>query len=329
MIGAFYLTDKEGADEFSESDQELIELLAAHAAIAVTNARLYERTRELSILDERNRLALELHDVISQKLFALSLTAESAGQLLDVDLEAAREQIDAASQLSQEALEELRYLILELRPPELERDGLATTLRKHVEVLRRVQSGRPRSRSSSTACRRPTSSATASCCASRRRRCRTRSSTRARRGSCCGSARPTAGVVLEVTDDGGGFDPQASGVRSRRLGLSSMEERARRLGGKLRSPRSRARARPCASRRRLSERSASSSSTTTRSCAKGSARSCASRRASTSSARRATASRRSRGGPAAPGRRADGSRDAEARRRRRDAADPRGRRRRA
>ena len=71
VIGAFYLTDKEGADEFSEADQELIELLAAHAAIAVTNARLYERSRELSILDERNRLALELHDVISQKLFAL------------------------------------------------------------------------------------------------------------------------------------------------------------------------------------------------------------------------------------------------------------------
>src|SRR6185437_5596681 len=55
LIGAFYLTDKEGADGFSPGDQELIELLAAHAAIAVTNARLYERSRELSILDERNR----------------------------------------------------------------------------------------------------------------------------------------------------------------------------------------------------------------------------------------------------------------------------------
>ena len=64
VIGAFYLTDKAGADEFSEADQELIELLAAHAAIAITNARLYERSRELSILDERNRLALELHDAV-------------------------------------------------------------------------------------------------------------------------------------------------------------------------------------------------------------------------------------------------------------------------
>src|SRR5919106_1563723 len=62
VIGAFYLTDKEGAAEFGATDQELIELLASHAAIAITNARLYERSRELSILSERNRLALELHD---------------------------------------------------------------------------------------------------------------------------------------------------------------------------------------------------------------------------------------------------------------------------
>ena len=69
VIGAFYLTDKEGAPAFADDDQELIELLAAHAAIAITNARLYERSRELSIVDERNRLALELHDAVSQKLF--------------------------------------------------------------------------------------------------------------------------------------------------------------------------------------------------------------------------------------------------------------------
>ena len=63
---------------FSPEDQALIELLAAHASIAITNARLYERSRELSMLSERNRLALELHDVVSQKLFSLVLTAEAA-----------------------------------------------------------------------------------------------------------------------------------------------------------------------------------------------------------------------------------------------------------
>jgi GAF domain-containing protein len=82
VIGAFYLTEKDGAVAFDELDQELIELLAADAAIAITNARLYEHSRELSILSERNRLALELHDVVSQKLFSLNLSADSAATLL-------------------------------------------------------------------------------------------------------------------------------------------------------------------------------------------------------------------------------------------------------
>ena len=76
---------KEAADVFDADDQELIEILAAHAAIAITNARLYERSRELSVLAERNRLALELHDVVSQKLFSLMLTAEVAATQLDRD----------------------------------------------------------------------------------------------------------------------------------------------------------------------------------------------------------------------------------------------------
>ena len=81
VIGAFYLTEKLDGHRFDEADRELIELLAAHAAIAITNARLYERSRELSILSERNRLALELHDVVSQKLFSLNLAAETAGDV--------------------------------------------------------------------------------------------------------------------------------------------------------------------------------------------------------------------------------------------------------
>ena len=64
IAGAFYLTDKEGAAEFSDADQALIETFAAHAALALENARLHERSRELSIVEERNRLARELHDAV-------------------------------------------------------------------------------------------------------------------------------------------------------------------------------------------------------------------------------------------------------------------------
>jgi signal transduction histidine kinase len=233
VIGAFYLADKEGADEFSPDDQEVIELLAAHAAIAVTNARLYEQSRELSILDERNRLALDLHDVLSQKLFALALAAESADTLLDVDREAVRAQLGRLRELAREALEELRYVMLELRPPELERDGLATTLRKHVEVLRRVRDGSPELELELDG--EPPADAD-----------RDRELLRIAQEALQNALRHAGAshvvlrleardgrLVLEVRDDGTGFDPDAPELRARRLGLTSMEQRARRVAGRL------------------------------------------------------------------------------------------------
>src|SRR6185437_9410777 len=105
---------------------------------AITNARLYEQSRDLSVVSERNRLALELHDVVSQKLFSLMLTAEAAGAQLDSDPAAARVQLDRLRALAREALDELRSLILGLRPPELERDGLEGALRKELEMLAQI-----------------------------------------------------------------------------------------------------------------------------------------------------------------------------------------------
>ncbi|MGI9113201.1 MAG: GAF domain-containing sensor histidine kinase [Gaiellaceae bacterium] len=231
VVGAFYLTDKLGAPDFSDEDEELIGLLAAHAAIAIANARLHEQTRELSTAAERNRLALELHDAVSQKLFGLVLSAEAAGTLLDRDPDAARDQVAKLQALAQDALEELRSLVFELRPPELERDGLADALRKHVELLRRlgqlelelsvdevpvdVTRDREVLRIAQEALQNVLKHA------------------RARRLAVSLRAGVGGGLLLEIADDGVGFDPQADGIRSRRLGLTSMEERARRLGGAL------------------------------------------------------------------------------------------------
>ena len=83
IIGAFYLTEKRDGGEFTAADQRLIEMLAAHAAIAIQNARLNERSRELSIVEERNRLARELHDAVTQKLFGIVLASETASTLFD------------------------------------------------------------------------------------------------------------------------------------------------------------------------------------------------------------------------------------------------------
>jgi signal transduction histidine kinase len=235
VIGAFYLTAKEGADAFDAADQEVIELLAAHAAIAITNARLYERSRELSVMAERNRLALELHDAVSQKLFSLVLTAEAAGTLLDRegDAAAAREQVAKVSESARQALDELRALIFELRPPDLARDGLCGALRKHVEVVGALQPARIDL----------DLDADADVVADPVRAREILRIAQEALGNALRHARAEhvwvalhgddGRVVLEVRDDGVGFDPGAAAVRSRRLGLTSMEERAARLGGTL------------------------------------------------------------------------------------------------
>ncbi|MER6983992.1 GAF domain-containing protein, partial [Streptomyces carpinensis] len=90
VIGALFLANKccpkpAGGCGFTEEDEELLAILAQHAAIALTNARLYERSRELTIAEERSRLAHELHDAVSQKLFSLRLTAQAAAALVDRD----------------------------------------------------------------------------------------------------------------------------------------------------------------------------------------------------------------------------------------------------
>jgi signal transduction histidine kinase len=231
VIGAFYLTEKIGAPDFGDEDEELIGVLAAHAAIAITNARLYEESRELSIVAERNRLALDLHDAVSQKLFGLVLNAEAAATLLDHDPAAAREQVAKLQTLAQEAFDELRALVFELRPPDLEKDGLCGALRKHVETLRRAQQREieldvdetiPGNVERDSEVLRIAQEALQNAL-----RHADAEHVVLRLHSDDGR------LVLEVADDGVGFEPGATGLQSRRLGLTSMKERAQRLGGSL------------------------------------------------------------------------------------------------
>ncbi len=231
VIGAFYLTNKKGEREFDEADQQLIEMLAAHAAVAIENARLYERSRELSIVEERNRVARELHDAVAQTLFAVILGADTVKQLLETDVEHARLEVDRLRELARSASAELRSAVFELRAADLEAEGLGETLRKHVEVTRRAYGlavdfelqGEPKlDPSTELELFRIVQEALHNAV-------KHSGAAQVRVALQC---RGTS-VRAEVADDGVGFDPQARDVRARRLGLTSMDERARAVGARL------------------------------------------------------------------------------------------------
>ncbi|MFD5591549.1 GAF domain-containing sensor histidine kinase [Streptomyces griseorubiginosus] len=247
VIGALFLANKlrpvgghpphppcskpEGGCGFTEEDEELLSILAQHAAIALTNARLYERSRELTIAEERSRLAHELHDAVSQKLFSLRLTAQAAAALVDRDPSRAKGELQQVAVLAAEAADELRAAVVELRPAALDEDGLTATLRTQIQVLDRAHTARvtfsaPSFRalpaSQEEAMLRVAQEALHN--ALRHSGAEHVDVSLERRGS---------GAVLRVTDDGSGFEPKATRRAGRHLGLVSMRDRTSGVGGTL------------------------------------------------------------------------------------------------
>lgn len=236
VLGALFLANKRrsgntGRGTFTAEDEELLRLLAEHAALALTNARLYERSRELTIAEERARLAHELHDAVAQKLFSLRLTARAAATVLHRDPARAGSELREVSRLAAEAADELRAAVVELRPAALEEDGLQATLRAQVQVLDRAHSSavtfecrdpRPLPEAHEDAVLRVAQEALHN--ALRHAAPRRVAVSLVRRGPA---------TVLRVADDGSGFDPEAVRSAGRHLGLVSMRERAGAVGGSL------------------------------------------------------------------------------------------------
>jgi signal transduction histidine kinase len=97
---------------------------------------LYEQAQELAALQERHRLARELHDSVSQSLYGISLGAHTAQEALESEPEQAMASIEYVIALAEAGLAEMRALIFELRPESLETEGLVAALTKQVAVLR-------------------------------------------------------------------------------------------------------------------------------------------------------------------------------------------------
>ena len=81
VFGNLYLTDKQSAEVFTDVDEELTVALAAAAGIAIENARLHVRVRELALLEDRERIAMDLHDTVIQQLFATGMSLQATARL--------------------------------------------------------------------------------------------------------------------------------------------------------------------------------------------------------------------------------------------------------
>jgi signal transduction histidine kinase len=130
LLGNLYLTDKTGADEFSEQDQKIIETLAGYAAVAIENARLYQQVQRLAVLEERDRIGMDLHDGIIQSIYAVGLTLEHVGYLLDEEPPAARDRLAEAIHGLNFIIKDIRNYILDLRPERFEGTDLSMALGK-------------------------------------------------------------------------------------------------------------------------------------------------------------------------------------------------------
>ncbi|MFC5907361.1 GAF domain-containing sensor histidine kinase [Streptacidiphilus monticola] len=233
ILGALFLANKQDGSPFSAHDEELLRILAQHAALALINARLYERSRELTLVGERARIAHELHDAVSQKLFSLRLTAQAAAALVERDPARARRELAEVSRLAAEAADELRSVVVELRPAALDEDGLLPTLASQVDVLDRAHKasvsfahdrigtlpgGQEEAvlRVAQEALHNALRHSGASTVAVELRRAGER------------------GARLRVVDDGRGFVPEEVRRAGRHLGLVSMRDRAASVGGALR-----------------------------------------------------------------------------------------------
>ena len=216
---------------FTGRDEEVLSLFAAHAAIALTNARLYERSRELSVLQERSRLARELHDAVTQKLFSIRAHARAAAVLAardPVDLPRVKSEIDVVGVLGAEAHAELRAVIDGLAPPDLEAAGLAGSMQSYVVLAGRAY-GIP---VAFTAAELPALGTPVEAALYRVGQEALHNALRHAGAACVRVALSRTGrrVVLEVADDGHGFAPE---MPSGGLGLASMRERASAAGGAL------------------------------------------------------------------------------------------------
>ena len=136
QLGQIYLTEKIGASEFTADDEKIIQMLAAYAAAAIQNARLHENTHRLAVLEERERIGMDLHDGIIQAIYGVGLSLESALHSFEDDPQDAKTRVQRSIESLNQAIRDLRGYILDLRPRQMGNEGLMSGLNRLITEFR-------------------------------------------------------------------------------------------------------------------------------------------------------------------------------------------------
>ncbi|MHB1295520.1 MAG: histidine kinase [Anaerolineae bacterium] len=213
----------------TDEETSLLSAIGQQVGLAVENARLHAQAQRLAVMEERNRLARELHDSIAQSLYAMGLYARAAGRMLaDGQQQTAAEHMQVLGDTAQSALREMRLLVFDLRSPQLQ-DGLAAALQARLDAVE--------GRAGLMACLRVTGEAALP---ADTEQALYRLAWEALNNTLKHARARTVTVTLQlaeertvlvVEDDGQGFDP--AHLHAGGLGMDSMRERAAAIGGRL------------------------------------------------------------------------------------------------
>ena len=215
---------------FDESDLVTMQSLASQAAVAIQNARLYEQTQQAVVLEERQRLARELHDAVTQTLFSASLIAEVLPVSWNRDVQEGQKLLRELHQLSRSALAEMRTLLLELRPAALVEARLTDLLRQLADATA-GREGVPVTVTVEDVPKLPPDVHVTFYRTAQEALNNVVKHSRASQVEINLHCVPRVGVELLVRDDGRGFDPAQA--HSDGLGLGIMHERAQAIGALL------------------------------------------------------------------------------------------------
>ena len=228
VLGVVLVATPNGDTLWGPQQLVLAEGLAISAAIAIEHARLYEQARRAAQIEERSRLARELHDSVTQTLFSMTLTAEAARAQIERNPDRVAGQLDRLKAAAHQSLGEMRELLLQLRPTPLQEYGLIKALQDHIATLNandvqiriEVHGDDRNVKQHAAGLYRIAQEAIANALRhAHANQIQVRLDLQA------------SFAELVVQDDGVGFDPLTLQRGGRQLGLTSMAERAAEIGG--------------------------------------------------------------------------------------------------